>query len=301
MKERVIIHRKKLEKFEKQRQDQKRPEVIRKVRKDRKIGNSKNRQKQNVEKSGKCRGTSSWHSRREFTEVEAVLVSTFWDELCSLVERPLLICHDDLKLLGKAQVAPPCSILVCSGSPPNRPSDVKISVLVLQRPDVLRKGGAVPVASVSHRVLVAVEPFLDRQSGESGVIPPAVGCLNRRSVHHRLHLAVTIHRAVALCPAVALFRIGCVAFWRSWRLADVVDGGLIMLPDDRGHVRHAAVAHLQRVFIEDFVEPGVLREMLTDERAKLSANVGGNILAKRWVEPSDVAGPILPSHIRSVV
>ena len=147
---------------------------------------------------------------------------------------------------------------------------------------------------------MAVEPFLERQSGESGVIPPAVGCLNRRSVHHRLHLAVTIHRAVALCPAVAPFRIGCVASWRSWRLADVVDDGLIMLPDDRGHVRHAAVAHLQRVFIEDLVEPRVLWEMLADERAKLSANVGGNISAKRWVEPSDVAGPILPSHILAV-
>ena len=146
---------------------------------------------------------------------------------------------------------------------------------------------------------MAVKPFLERQSGESGVIPPAVGCLNRRSVHHRSHLAVTIHRAVALCPAVAPFRIGCVVSWRSWRLADV-DGGLIMLPDDRGHVRHAAVAHLQRVFIEDLVEPGVLREMLADERAKLSANVGGNILAKWWVEPSDVAGPILPSHILAV-
>ena len=178
--------------------------------------------------------------------------------------------------------------------------DVKISVLVLQRPDVLRKSGAVPVASMSHRVLVAVELFLERQSGESGVFPPAVGCLNRRSVHHRLHLAVTIHRAVALCPAVAPFRIGCVASWRSWRLADAVDKGLIMLPDDRGHVWHAPVAHLQRVFIEDLVEPRVLREMLADERAELSANVGGNILAKRWVEPSDGARPILPSHILAV-
>ena len=128
---------------------------------------------------------------------------------------------------------------------------LKSVFFVLQRPDVLRKGGAVPVASVSHRVLT----FLERQSGESGVIPPAVGCLNRRSVHHLLHLAVTIHRAVGLCPAVAPFRIGCVASWRSSRLADVVDGGLIMLPEDRGHVRHAAVAHLQRVFIEDLVEP----------------------------------------------
>ena len=81
--ERVVIHRKnrkKVEKFEKHRQQQKRPEVIRKVRKDRKIGNLNNRQKQNVGKSGKsdkCRGTSSWHSRREITEVEAVLVLTF--------------------------------------------------------------------------------------------------------------------------------------------------------------------------------------------------------------------------------
>ena len=41
-------------------------------------------------------------------------------------------------------------------------------------------------------------------------------------------------------------------------------------------------------------------EMLADERAKLPANVGGNILAKRWVEPSDVAGPILPAHILAV-
>ena len=73
-----------------------------------------------------------------------------------------------------------------------------------------------------------------------------------------------------------------------------------MLPEDRGHVRHAAVAHLQRVFVEDLVEPRVLREMLADEKAKLSANVGGDILAKRWVEPSDVAGPILPSHILAV-
>ena len=88
---------------------------------------------------------------------------------------------------------------------------------------------------------MAVKPFLERQSGESGVIPPAVGCLNRRSEHHPLHLAVTIHRTVALCPAVAPFRIGCVASWGSWQFADVVDGGLIMLPDDRGHVRHAAV------------------------------------------------------------
>ena len=48
------------------------------------------------------------------------------------------------------------SILVGCGSPLNRPSDVKISVFVLQRPDVIRQGGAVPVASVSHRVLVAI-------------------------------------------------------------------------------------------------------------------------------------------------
>ena len=37
--------------------------------------------------------------------------------------------------------------------------------------------------------------------------------------------------------------------------------------------------------------------MLADERAKLPANVGGIILAIRWVEPSDVVGPILPSRI----
>ena len=46
-------------------------------------------------------------------------------------------------------------------------------------------------------------------------------------------------------------------------------------------VRHAAVAHLQRVVVEDLVEPRVLQKMLADERAKLSANVGGNILPKR--------------------
>ena len=67
-----------------------------------------------------------------------------------------------------------------------------------------------------------------------------------------------------------------------------------------GHVRHAAVAHLQRVFIEDLVGPAVLREMLADKREKLHVNVGGNILTKRWVEPSDVAKPILPYHILAV-
>ena len=72
------------------------------------------------------------------------------------------------------------------------------------------------------------------------------------------------------------------------------------LPDDRGNAWHAAVAHFQLVFIEDLVEPRVLRKMLADGRAKLSANVGGNILAKRKVKPSDVPGPILPSHILAV-
>ena len=37
-----------------------------------------------------------------------------------------------------------------------------------------------------------------------------------------------------------------------------------MLPDDRGHVRHAAVAHLQRAFVEDLVAPRVLWKMLGD-------------------------------------
>ena len=60
-----------------------------------------------------------------------------WDEFCSLVERPLLVCLNDFELLRKVQVAPPCGILVCCGSPPNRPFDVNISVFVLQRPDLL--------------------------------------------------------------------------------------------------------------------------------------------------------------------
>ena len=46
--------------------------------------------------------------------------------------------------------------------------------------------------------------------------------------------------------------------------------GLIVLPDGRGHVRHAGVAYLQRVLVEDMVEPKLLRKMFNDEPASMT-------------------------------
>ena len=74
----------------------------------------------------------------------------------------------------------------------------------------------------------------------------------------------------------------------SWRRADDVDGGLIMLPDDRDHVRYAAVAHFSGFSLKIYwSQARVLRKMLADERAELSANVGGKMSAKRWCCEAD--------------
>ena len=39
------------------------------------------------------------------------------------MEQSLLVCLDDFELFRKTQVAPPCRVLVCCGSPPDRPTD----------------------------------------------------------------------------------------------------------------------------------------------------------------------------------
>ena len=90
---------------------------------------------------------------------------------------------------------------------------LKSSAFVLPRPDVLREESAVLAIPMAHRVLVAVEQVFKyrRQSGESSIILRAANSLNRCPVHHRLHLAIAIHQAVALCPAIAQFSTGSMA------------------------------------------------------------------------------------------
>ena len=60
-----------------------------------------------------------------------------------------------------------------------------------------------------------------------------------------------------------------------------------MLFDDVTHIREAAVADLDCVFVNNVSVAMVLREMLLHKLQKSFPNVSFNTTAERWIEPCD--------------
>ena len=54
-------------------------------------------------------------------------------------------------------------------------------------------------------------------------------------------------------------------------------------------IGHAAVADLDCVTVEDFVEHLTFRELFVEDFKERSFNIGSHVLAKRWFIPNDVS------------
>ena len=59
------------------------------------------------------------------------------------------------------------------------------------------------------------------------------------------------------------------------------------------HVWHTVVAHFDVEFVADFVQSVMARNVFSEQSQEFLADVGFNMLAKRWVKPRDVSFPLL--------
>ena len=58
------------------------------------------------------------------------------------------------------------------------------------------------------------------------------------------------------------------------------------------HVWHAAVAHLDIEFAANFVQSMMGRKVFSEQSQEFLADVGFDMLAKRWVKPRDASFPL---------
>ena len=63
--------------------------------------------------------------------------------------------------------------------------------------------------------------------------------------------------------------------------------------DGRFNVRHAAVAYLDTVFVEDLVELVLTWEVFLYQVQKVSPYVRRGVVVERWIEPGDISLPAL--------
>ena len=81
--------------------------------------------------------------------------------------------------------------------------EVKVSVFLFQRPDVLWEGSAVLVLPHALWMLVSVVPFLDCKRDKARILFPVGICFRSCSVYHRCHLTLVVQEAVVFCWVIA--------------------------------------------------------------------------------------------------
>ena len=147
----------------------------------------------------------------------------------------------------------------------------------------VRQGRAVTVYAVHLQMLVRILMLLEGLRGQTSVIPLLArrrdGCL----VHHWLHLAYAIQRAVLLDASVT---------WPPTRVIFAnsppnLEDRAVVLTDHSCHIGHHKL-QLQRVGVEDFKSFELLEKCLLIRVQNLSpTDVGWKILAVRRVEPGN--------------
>ena len=99
-------------------------------------------------------------------------------------------------------------------------------------------------------------------------------------VNHRWFQAISDHWTVSWSSAVTCFQNWwCSRFLQDWFVATI---------DSLLKVRHATVADLDHVPVEDLVEHMIFRELFIEDLEEHTPNICSHILAERWVVPDDV-------------
>ena len=212
-------------------------------------------------------------------------MSTLRNYFISLVDDGARRCHDNEELFCAAQVAPTLPT-------PERwrwcrylPRYAVLFFFVLKLPDQFRKLGILLIDSVFEGFCVVIEPLLEGRLADTEVTDITTWLVDSCFVNNAAFAALAVQRAVSLGPAIT----PCLIAW-IYLLGLSLDLD-IMAIQYCFHIRHAAVAQFDWIFIEQLMVLVVFWEMFGEQAEEIFANIWLNVEAERWIKPDFVSSP----------
>ena len=160
--------------------------------------------------------------------------------------------------LCETHVTAPRAALVRRCAPRHVPSNLVLSVLVLEVPHIFGKSGVLSAASGPERARVGIEPLLEWPLSQPKIEPGGLGGAGDSGlVHYTSCQALPSEGAICWLPAVACsLLVGCRG--RSEDLG-------VMTTYDGGHIVCATVAPLNIVSVEELPVAVLPWEVLVQE------------------------------------